>query len=311
MTLWAIAFLSILAAGVASQVFADVRVASRLKWEMQIRNIAWRGFYDAIEIIKTDATATYDTLQEPWASNEGRFKDVRYGDATYQLTSETENGGGETVLRFGLVDEERKININKASKDILSKWLQVTGGLEPGEAETMALFIVDFRDENEVKEGSQNGPEECSFVPPPSRCKNKSYEALEELWWVPEMEEKLFRKIQKGWTLYGTGALNINTAGVDSLRALGLSKSGAEEIAKRTAAGSWAFKEVSQIMGEIISWGLSNEDKIALQSAIQADGVGVRSNVYGAVVKVAFDERHKGNLHFIVNRNGEIKSWRE
>lgn len=311
LALWAITLLSIMAAGIASQVFADVRVASRMKWGLKVDNIAWRGFYDSLDLIKEDASVGFDTPQEAWANDEVRFKDIPFGGATYQVFNEQKNVNGETSRRFGLIDEERKINLNKASKETFSKWLQSAGSLNSQAAEKMALFIVDYRDENGVQEGTENTPEDCSFLKPPSQCKNKPFETLEELWWVPDMTSKLFEKIQTDFTVYGSGAVNINSAGVNVLRGLGLSQSGAEKIVEKTSGGSWIFKDPSLISGDTLGWGLSAEDQLALQNAVQKGSLAVRSDVYGAAVEVAFSERHKGLFHFIFNRNGGMKSWRE
>lgn len=301
LTLWAIVFLAILASAVGGRVAADMRVAGRVKWIVQGSAIAGRAFEDALSVIMKDETEGYDTLTEPWADNEHRFKNVSYGGARYSLLTDT---------GYGLTDEERKININRAPADVLSRLFQITGGMSPMPAQKMALYLVDWRDANTTEEGSkEEKKEECQSRPPPYKCKDADFEALEELWWLPGMTAEVFDKIRGELTLYGIGYVNINTAGVNVLRCLGLSSGVAEEIVSMRKNNP--FKETSQIAGNLEKSGLTAEDKEHLQTAVSSGLLGVRSDVYEGRIEVDFGGRHRKNFSFVVNRNGESKSWRE
>ncbi|MBI5299994.1 MAG: general secretion pathway protein GspK [Deltaproteobacteria bacterium] len=302
LSLWAVTFLAILAVAVGGLVSANSDAANRIKWMAKSFAVSGRVFEEALSIIKDDKTQGYDGIEEGWADDKTRFKDISFDGVHYSLL------GREG--RFGLTDEEGKININRVPADVLSKVFQIMGQMTPSEAENFSLSLVDWRDANVVKEGGkENETEECEKLQKPYSCKNADLEAMEELWWIPGMSAKVFEKIRGAVTIYGLGQVNINTADVDTLRCLGLSYGGAQTIAG--SRKNVIFEQTLQIGLIAETLGLGGEDKAELERAVSLGLLGVRSDVYRGNLVIDFGGQRRKSIGFVVNRNGELKSWNE
>ena len=245
LTLWSILFLALLSLSLSKEVAGRLLVVSDMKWGPKVRALGTKAFADSVKLIRQDVSEGYDSLQEPWAGNDTLFRQVPYGGGSYSLVSEqSDSPEGENQTHYGLTDEERKINLNRASAAVLSKLLQIKGDLSATRADDLANFIVDWRDENTTQEGSPLNSEECAYLPSPASCKNRNFEVLEELFWIPGVTVALFEQIKRDITLYGAGPCNINTATITSLRAAGLSEAGAQKIVAWRSAGN-IFENVS------------------------------------------------------------------
>src|SRR3990167_1401658 len=123
-----------------------------------------KAFADAITLIGEDTIEDFDSLKDSWANNETLFKDVSFGGGTYSVVVFGKNSSGEEGIdHYGLTDEERKININHAPTEVLSRLFQVKGDLSAPVAGDIARFIVDWRDTNTSQEKT-NQPEDCSYL---------------------------------------------------------------------------------------------------------------------------------------------------
>lgn len=272
-----------------------------------------KALADAVTLIGGDQSIEYDSLRDPWMENETLFKNVPYGGGKYSLTSEPVHSaeeGKKSESHYGLADEERKISLNRAPKEVLSRLLRMKGGLSVNEADDLAVRIIDWRDTNNTQDGNPNASEDCSYSAEPAHCKDSDFEVLEELFWIPGVTVTLFDKIKGDVTLYGDRSCNINTASATSLMAAGLSDAGAQKIVAWREAGN-VFENVSWISGRSAEMGLSPEDEAALHAAASAGFFGIRSDFYRGVVQAEFGGRVRGQVSFTVNRTGGIVSWRE
>lgn len=310
LTLWAVVFLALLAVAVASNVMGHLRVASDLKWSFLARAVGMRGLAEASTVVKNDATATYDSLSDSWASDDSHFKDVPFGEGTFSIVSgEGDPGSDSREKHYGLSDEERKISLNAASPKVLSFLLR-EAGMTSVRADELASFIVDWRDTNTTAEGSM-GPEACASLSVPLICKNTPFVALEELWWMPGMTASVYDAIKGELTLYGSGQLNINTASPLALRALGLTASGAERIVQWRSSAGHFFENPGAIISRSAETGISEEDKAKLGIAVGAGFVGAHSDYFRGVVEANFGGNVRKAASFVINRKGEIQWWRE
>lgn len=303
LTLWAVLFLSSFALTLGGQVAADYQVANRLKWNVLGDAIAGRVFEDARDVLRNDKTVGYDYLNESWADDSNKFKDISFSGAHYSLIGEDS--------RYGLTDENGRIDINYATVDVLSRLFQIVGQMTPSDAEETAAYLVDWRDANTLKEGGkENETEDCAKFHGPYSCKNDNFETVWELLWLPNISSDVFDKIQKKVTLYGwSGRVNINTVDADVLRCLGLSYGAAEVIVE--ARKEKPFKQSSQIIATSGNFNLSGADQTILETLVSSGQIGVISDVYRGELVVDFGGRHKKVISFVVNRNGELKSWVE
>ena len=174
--------------------------------------IAQAGLQQALRIVAHDTAETpqIDTLQEPWAT--GRvdaqttvFEDMPLGDGMFSVGRIEQ----ETFVP-GLIDEERKLPLNVAAPEHLRRLFELIQpeGVDP---QALAEAIVDWRDE---PSGAV-----CAAADPP--CHNGPFESVQELRLVPGMTAAAFEAIAPYVTVYGSGAVNVNTASAMVLNAMG------------------------------------------------------------------------------------------
>ncbi|MBF0512186.1 MAG: general secretion pathway protein GspK [Candidatus Omnitrophica bacterium] len=130
--------------------------------------------------------------------------------------------GARSSLRWGVVDEESKINLNKTDQLTLTNLLARVLSLKEEDAVRLALALLDWR---KVGEGELHGyfsDDYYSNLQYPYLKKSAPYETLNEILLVKGMNKKMYDKIINYITIYGDGAVNVNTASQEVLLALGL-----------------------------------------------------------------------------------------
>ncbi len=209
----------------------ESRLTAQLHRYMTAYYIARSGLEAAASQLLHDPTEV-DSLSDRWCRNEGKLNNVSVGPGTYRVVYLDEATGKP---RTGVVDEERKLNVNRAGPAMLRR-------LHPAFTEEIVNAIV-------------------------SRRKKQPFVTVYELTTVAPMDEGFLKKEREGaqggllslLTVHGDGAINVNTAPASVLACLeGLSKEQAEKLAAyRTApeGESKAFKsldEVRELLG--IQW---------------------------------------------------------
>lgn len=309
LTLWAVVFLALLAMAVASNVMGHLRVVSDLKWSLRARAVGMRGLAEAASIVKGDETTSYDSLSDSWANDSGHFKDVPFGEGTFSIVStEGDAASAAAGRRYGLSDEEGKINLNGAPASVLSDLFR-EAGMIAAKADELAAFIVDWRDANTTLEGSL-GSEACATLSVPQICKNSPFVAIEELWWMPGMTASIYEAVRGELALFGSGAVNVNTAGPLVLRAVGLTANGADRIVQWRAAGNF-FENSAAIINRAAETGMSAQDKAKLLAVVGAGLLGTHSDYFRGEVEAHFGGTTRKAARFIIDRKGDLKWWRE
>jgi type II secretory pathway component PulK len=145
-----------------------------------------------------------------------------------------ELGGGQYSYR--ITDEEARLNVNNSPPDRIDRLLQ-TLGVDKEVRDTIVDSIQDWRDPNE--EHRLNGAESEDYylkLPVPHRAHNANLESITELLQIKGVTPAIYNgtKDRPGLaglvTVRGSGPVNMNTAGADALRALGLSAAEITEI---------------------------------------------------------------------------------
>jgi general secretion pathway protein K len=145
-----------------------------------------------------------------------------------------ELGGGQYSYR--ITDEEARLNVNSSPPERIDRLLQ-TLGLDKEVRDTIVDSIQDWRDPNE--EHRLNGAESEDYylkLPVPYRARNANLESITELLQIKGVTPAIYNgtKDRPGLaglvTVRGSGPVNMNTAGADALRALGLSAAEITEI---------------------------------------------------------------------------------
>ena len=228
--LWVLAFLTILAVGVAAGIRQKIVLLEKLEQRSRINYLL-------------EATVKYATS---YISNElslaGQaytiaFKSNLHNNA--QVFGQFNLGGDNSSIsytlpdqgeRFGVMDEERKININVTNATILARLIEKVLAEKSDVARELAENILDWRQFGESRTVGFFSKEYYSNLEYPYPKKDSSYETIDELLLVKGMTKERYEKFINYITIYGMGQVNINTASAEVLYALGLEDSLIEKI---------------------------------------------------------------------------------
>jgi len=321
--LWSLFFLSALAISINSLITPQLNLAAKLRDRVMLRNFAEAGMKRAIIEIRADKTQDYDGLNDLWSQNEEAFKEINLTDEgnfslEYSLSEEEDE---ESEKRYGLIDEERKININTATAEVLNQFFKIVGEISSQEAEDITDAIIDWRDEDD--EPLDNGAESSYYesLDPGYTAKNTDFEILEEILLIREMSQTIYDKVKGYMTVYGEGKVNINTADTLVLQSLGMSSSLAEKIISYREGddGQEATEddnnfENAQNVTSVLSanQNLSIGEVNALNAIINEDLIDVRSDHFrGHSFGSLMDRAIRSEIVFVINRDEQVRYWRE
>jgi general secretion pathway protein K len=324
---WVLVFLSIFSLSLGFLVRQRLRMVQHLENREKLRFIADAGVKRAISLLKRESLAkSYDTLADPWNQSDENFRDILVGDGlfnvSYQPTGE-EKFRDRDEARFGIVDEERKININLTSNpDVLKRLFQEVTDLSERESIALAESIFDWKDEDDAR--YQSGAESRYYESnnPPYRPKNANFGALEELLLVKGMTPSIFHKIKPFVTLYSSGLINVNTASRPIFIAAGLNKSLSDKLLRyrRGVDGTDGTRDdqyfgsseavVTDLNDKV---GLNDNEKEQLELLVQSKVLTVQSRFFGILSEgsLKYETDQRLLILCVVERLGNIKSWYE
>jgi len=312
---WAIVLLSVLAAGLGSRSAFALGFAARLERTLQASYLAAAGVERAAQALDEDATPTFDGLNELWVNNEYVFARQPLGDGRYSIVA----AAGAGPQRYGLIDEERKLNVNTVSSDVVLRLLQRVAGMKPNDAMEAAESLVDWRDEDH--EALPHGAEKFHYLSlsPSYDCKDAPFENLEELLLVRGVSVEVFDRIRPYVTVHGSGEVNVNTADAAVLGALGLSPQGVDELLWYRAgedgieatSDDRALASIGAAPSELGSV-LPAEDLHRIARLAEERQVGVGSSAFSVVVEATvLAEPVPARVHAVIDRKGRVLAWSE
>jgi len=321
--LWSLFLLAALALVIDVSITSQLTLAGRLRDRTLVRYLAEAGFKRAVVELRADETVEYDALNELWSRNEDAFKGIPLIDGAsvnVEYVVEQEEADEEDVF-YGLIDEDRKININTASVIVLQRIFEWVGETTAQEATDIADSIVDWRDVDD--EPLTNGAEETYYqgLDPAYDCKNASFDILEELFLVKGMTKDVFDKVQDHLTIYGTGKVNINTASPVVLQSLGMDEGLVQKIMDfRKGSDEIEASEDDNILMNVETLivdlsagaGLFPDEVDALTVIVETGVLKVRSDYFrGHSTAQLSDGGVAAAIDFVVSRNEVVRYWRE
>lgn len=205
--LWILIVLVILVASIGQSASVTLKFSVYQKNRQRALYLSKAGINRAIAEIKNDDPG-YDTLNDTWANNKNIFEKISLNDNEDEFATVSysikENNQEETV--FGVIDEERKININTAPRELLVELFNKIGAGNPSE---LANNICAWRGDTGVTlpDYSERG------------YSNKADKFInrEELILVKGIDNEIYNKIRDVISVWGNGKANINTASEDTL----------------------------------------------------------------------------------------------
>ncbi len=224
-SVWVLVALAVIALSLGHRVSMMLRIAAFHRDDIKALYAAKAGAWFAGTQLIQD-TNDYDAHDEDWANNEELFKKITLDDADYAFaTVSYQDEEGQT--RYGMTDEESRINLNTASKEILAS-LFSSCDIEQTRAQELARDILYWR-------GSEAAPPAVSAYYETSlhyKIKQKKFARIEELMLVKgtqDLDKDTLADVLPLLTIYGDGKININTASSQALLAVALSTGGANQ----------------------------------------------------------------------------------
>jgi len=227
-TLWILAILTLLSLGLGHRMGLELKLAGYHRDSLKALYLAKAGIRRAILELERDTshlyTSKYDTLYECGIKEleeeenlENIFKG-KFEDGEFVVGYE--GSAGRPML--GMMDEERRININMASQELLEALLDVNGITEG--SKEIARSIRAWRGDVKGIDPALLLDEDRYYeaLGTPYSRKGAPFETIEELLLVRGMDRAKLSKIKETVTIFGEGKVNLNTADEKVLRALGL-----------------------------------------------------------------------------------------
>ncbi len=316
LVVWTVTLLSLFAVSVASQASFALGLTERLSDRLRASYVARGAAQYAAAALEMDDSAP-DGFVEVWSDSPGWFLDHPLGVGVFRVRAEEPGSNGQP--RYGLTDEDRRINLNTAPREMLQRFFQLAGGVRQEEAASLAAAIEDWRDQDDA---TVPGGAEGSYyrgLDDAYDCKDGPFESVEELRLVRGGSPALYRTLEPYLTVYGSGRLNVNTAGRTALLALGLSELGADGVVFYRAGedhveGTGDDRRLSSVAALTSEWApyVPAEDLARLTSVINAGVLGVTSDAFRLLIE-ASSERSSSPLRVfcIMDRDGTIRRWNE
>ncbi len=198
--LWILAGLTILTVSLGNQISMFLKFTQSRRDILKAEYLAYAGANRAIAELREDKDLSCDGLNDTWVDNKDIFEKIQLSDNPAEYATVINEDG-----KFGLIDEERKININEAPEELLFALLDY---YKIPSAQEIVNNILIWRDDK---------------VPDPGYIytslgyprKGKLFANIAELMLVKGMEAEDFKKIAKVITVHGLpgdAKININTA---------------------------------------------------------------------------------------------------
>ncbi len=321
--LWSLCLLSMFAVYLGYTTRQKMTLVKRLDERSQLHYAAEAGVEQSIILLKKDAPKGYDSLKDVWSDNSSVFQDVDIGRAIYDVAYgylEWESGSENT--RYGLTDEERKININKARGAMLERLFSAVLGADQTQALDLAASVIDWRDKDSELFSPLAGAEDSYYrnTHSPYEAKDADFEVLEELLLVKGIDKDIFEKIKNYVTIYGNGKVNINTASEPALFAAGVSERLIDKIMvfRRGADGleatddDGAFPSVNDIVPLLSQSSDLSESDVAELSGVAQESLAVSSENF-MIRSIARLPRGNATLTVtcVADKKGRILYWNE
>jgi type II secretory pathway component PulK len=306
-------------------------MVNRLDTRDRLHFIAEAGVKKCIlQLKKQDATSDFDALKESWSNNAGAFKQIQVGSGNFTVGYVYRNRKtGILEYKYGMIDEERKININKAERSVIERLFKAIG-LDEMEAQNLSAAIVDWRDsdsELSIPLGSAEGGYYRNLRNPYD-AKDADFEVLDELFLVRGMTRDIFDRIKDFITIYGDGKVNINTASFEVLISLGLHKSIVDKILSfrngedflEATADDNVFEETANIVSQLSQfYSLSAAEVANLSNLVSAEKLDTKSTHF-MIKSTGVIDNKKASLQIVCifersvddsDETGKIRYWRE
>ena len=225
--LWIVMLLTVFATAIGLRVRQRMTVLSRIEDRSRLHYITEAGAKKTIAAIRFDKERHPQQMDAESKAyrhhNQDVFEKITLPEGSARVSYELHPlEKKEKDLRFGVVDEESKINVNTSDRASLTRLFDLVTPLDEEEAKGLVEAIISWREIGETQLVGFGSDEYYTNLPYPYLNKHAPFEILDELLLVRGMNEEIYERIKPFITIYGDGLVNINTASEEVLFALGL-----------------------------------------------------------------------------------------
>jgi len=221
--LWVLGVLTILAVSVAAGVRQKISLVARLDERARMNYLLGAAVKKTAGYIhqqmELSSFAFTPAVKMNLLNNSGELSQINLGKdragVGYLLAD-------DTSVRWGVEDEESKINLNKTNELILTTLLIEVLSLKDEDAAKLAVALLDWRQNGESELNGFYSEDYYNNLQFPYPKKAADYETLDEMLLVKGMNQQMFDKLINYVTIYGDGSVNVNTASAQVLSSLGL-----------------------------------------------------------------------------------------
>lgn len=299
-------------------------MAERILRRDNLHYVAEAGIKRLIMELSKGDILSPNALKDSWSNNKDIFKDIAVGSGEFRISYDyAESSLGFRGAFFGAVDEERKINLNTADLETLKRLFNIVG-LDEMAAQDLAASIVDWRDSDSQLSAPQGSAEDNYYrdLPEPYEAKDADFEAFPEILLVKGVTCEIFDKVKDFITIYGGGAVNINTASSEVLIALGLDEALVNKIILFRcgddkipgSADDNVFADTSEVVSRLSqAYQLSESDAARLSNFISSASIAAVSNNFTIKSTARFhnNDAFKHQIICVVTAAGEILYYAE
>ncbi len=322
-SLWTVCLLTVFSVALGYQVRQKLTLAQRLDEKSKLHFIAQSAIIKTIFNLKKLEQKPYDLLSDPWGGDPAAFNEMDIGEGKVNISYNYSDEKSQAVqIRYGLLDEERKININKVGMPVLERLFRIVAGLDETSAQELAASIIDWRDADSLLSIPLGSAEDIDYrnLQQPYEAKDQDFEVLDELLLVYGMNEDIFEKIKDYVTIYGSGKVNINTASRPVLLALGLDEAIVDSISSFRAGADGVsatlddnfFDMPANIIPKFSQFShLGDSELTNLSAVVEQYLITSSKNFMIKAVARLNNKKDTVELICVVNRTGEILYWRE
>lgn len=323
LVVWMLALFSFWVLSAAAAGIFSLDVARRIEGDMKAYALARAAVPYVQKILEDDETPKHDGEGEAIFRSKELYAAQILGEGTFEISYEYPNPyTGYPEKTQGILDEERKLNLNTVDTDTLTSLFRALVHFKGFKEETLQSLIAsidDWRDaDNDRRDG---GAEKVEYLvlKKPYDCKNGPFESVEELLLVKGMTPQIYKKVEPYLTVYGSGKVNLNTASAVVLAALGLSEVGVSGImafrfgqdGELGTPDDGVIVNVKAIAAELGA-SLPAEDGNRIAQLLKTDQIAVDSQAFSFTSEGRLDTyAYSYKINLIMKRDGEILSWQE
>jgi general secretion pathway protein K len=229
--LWVLGILTVLAvsvaAGIRQKIFLVARLDERSRMEYLLEAAVKKTAGYIHQEMEISTFELSPAVKTNLYNNTNELSDIRLRLDSAGVGHVVPSDGS---LRWGVVDEESKLNINKTDFKTLANLLSSVLSMNDEDASNLAHSLLDWRLIGESEISGFYSDDYYSNLQYPYPKKNANYETMDEMLLVKGVTKKIYSKLLNYLTIYGDGTVNINTTSKEVLEAMGLPETLAEKI---------------------------------------------------------------------------------